>query len=76
MDRILISLKFTLLRNSSKGLRLVGWIFGALFVLGTWLAVIAASSDDARGSVLSLAFAGWVLGAALGPVLLSGSGAL
>lgn len=76
MDRILISLKFTLLRNSSKGLRLVGWILGALFVLGTWLAVIAASSNAARGSVLSLAFAGWVLGAALGPVLLSGSGAL
>lgn len=76
MDRILISLKFTLLRNSSKGLRLVGWICGALFVVGTWLAVIAASSDEARGSVLSLAFAGWVLGAALGPVLLSGSGAL
>lgn len=76
MDRLLISLKFTLLRNSSKGLRLTGWILGAGLVSGTWLAAVLASGDDVRGSVLSLAFAGWVLGAAIGPVLLSGSGVL
>ena len=76
MDRLLISLKFTLLRNSSRGLRVVGWVIGAALVAGTWLAAAAASNDDVRGSVLTLAFAGWVVGAALGPTLLSGSGAL
>lgn len=75
MDRLLISLKFTLLRNSSRGLRLAGWVIGAGLVIGTWLAA-AASGDEVRGSVLSLAFAGWVVGTALGPVLLSGSGVL
>lgn len=76
MDRILISLKFTLLRNSSKGLRIVGWALGGVLVVGTWLAAAVAADDDVRGSVLALAFAGWVAGTALGPVLLSGSGVL
>lgn len=76
MDRILISLKFTLLRNSSKGLRIVGWVVGAALVAATWFAAAIASGDQVRGSVLTLAFAGWVVGAAVGPVLMSGSGAL
>lgn len=76
MDRILISLKFTLLRNSSKGLRVVGWVVGAALVLATWAAAVAASGDDVRGTVLALAFAGWVVGAALGPTLLSGNATL
>ena len=76
MDRILIALKFTLLRNSTKGLRIAGWVIGAGLVAGTWFAAAAASGDDVRGTVLTLAFAGWVVGAALGPTLVSGSGAL
>lgn len=76
MDRLLISLKLTLLRNSSKGLRIAGWIVGAGLVSGTWLAAVLAAGDDVRGSVLALAFAAWVVGTALGPVLLSGSGVL
>lgn len=76
MDRLLISLKFTLLRNSSKGLRIAGWAAGGVLVVGTWLAAAFAADDDVRGSVLALAFAGWVTGTALGPVLLSGSGVL
>jgi len=76
VDRILISLKFTLLRNSSKGLRIVGWIIGAVVVAGTWLAVALSSSSEVRGSVLSLTFAAWAVGASLGPILLSGNGVL
>jgi len=76
VDRILISLKFTLLRNSSKGLRIVGWVVGAALVAATWLSAAIASGDQVRGSVLTLTFAGWVVGAAIGPVLMSGSGAL
>jgi ABC-2 type transport system permease protein len=76
VDRILISLKFTLLRNSSKGLRVAGWIIGALLVAGTWLAAALATNAEVRSSVLSLAFVGWVTGAALGPILLSGNGVL
>lgn len=76
MDRILISLKFAILGNSTKGLRILGWVAGALVVVGTWVGVILASGDDVRGSVLTLTFAGWVIGAMIGPVLISGNGAL
>lgn len=76
MDRLLISLKATLLRNSSKGLRIAGWAAGSVLVVGTWLAAVFAADDDVRGSVLALALAAWVAGTALGPVLLSGSGVL
>lgn len=76
MDRILIDLKFTLLRNSSKGLRVLGWIVGAVLVLGTWVAAMLATDNDVRSSVLTLTFAGWIVGAVLGPVLMSGSGVL
>jgi ABC-2 type transport system permease protein len=76
VDRILIDLKFTLLRNSSKGLRVVGWFAGAGLVAGTWLATALSATSDVRATVLSLSFAGWVVGAAIGPVLMSGSGVL
>lgn len=75
MARILISLKLTLLRNSTKGLRLTGWIVGAIAIAGTWLAAVLAD-DGARTSVLTLAFAVWGVGAAVGPVLMSGNGVL
>ncbi|MFJ6537587.1 hypothetical protein ACIQH5_15310 [Paenarthrobacter sp. NPDC091711] len=76
MDRNLIALKFTLLRNSSKGLRMAGWISGAVLVLATWAAALFAAGPNVRSTVLALAFAGWGLGAALGPVLMSGTGLL
>ncbi len=76
MDRLLISLKFTLLRNSSKGLRVLGLIAGVILLLGTWAAVLGADGTEVRGDVLALAFAGWVIGSGIGPVLMSGSGVL
>jgi ABC-2 type transport system permease protein len=75
MDRELISLKFTMLRHTTAGLRPLGWIIGAVFVLGTWAAIYFAT-DAARDSVTALAFVGWTLGAILGPILMSGSGTL
>lgn len=75
MDRTLISLKFALLRHSSKGLRTAGWVVGALLVTATW-AVIALAAPDARHSVATLAFALWGVSAAVGPVLMSGAGVL
>ena len=76
MDRILISLKFTLLRHSSKGLRIFGWVIGGLFVAATWSAAVFASGAEVRGDVLALLFAAWTIGAMVGPVLLSGAGVL
>ncbi len=75
MDRLLISLKFTMLRHSSLGLRGIGWVLGALFVVATWTAAVLAA-PEARHDVLTLAFALWAAGAALGPVLLSGRSVL
>lgn len=72
----LISLKFAMLRNSSRNLRLVGWIVGAALVVATWAAAASASGDATRHSVLSLLFAGWAVGGSLGPVLMSGAGTL
>ncbi|MFC0678528.1 hypothetical protein ACFFGH_11830 [Lysobacter korlensis] len=76
MDRLLIDLKFALLRNSSKGLRIFGWIVGAALVVATWAAAVLANGDEVRSTVLTLLFAGWAVGAGLGPVLMSGSGVL
>lgn len=76
MDRLLISLKFTLLRHSSKGLRQTGWYVGGALVVATWAGGVLAASDEARASVLALAFAVWGVGAMLGPVLMSGTGVL
>lgn len=72
----LISLKFAMLRNSSAGMRHVGWFLGALFVVATWAAAVVSSDASVRHSVLTLIFAGWLLGAMIGPVMLSGSGVL
>lgn len=74
MDRGLISLKFAMLRNSSSGLRKAGWVFGAVFVLATWTVVIIAADQSVRHSVLTLSLVLWLLGAMLGPVLMSGAG--
>jgi ABC-2 type transport system permease protein len=76
VDRILISLKYTLLRHSSKGLRIAGWVIGAAFVAATWAVGVFAANPDARGSALSLLFAAWTVGAMVGPVLMSGAGIL
>lgn len=75
MARILISLKLTLLRNGTIGLRLAGWVVGAVAVVATWAAAVLAE-PEARTSVVTLAFAMWGVGAALGPVLMSGNGVL
>jgi ABC-2 type transport system permease protein len=72
----MISLKFAMLANSSAGLRKVGWVAGALLVLGTWVAAVLSSSDDVRHDVLVLVFAAWAIGGAIGPVLMSGAGTL
>lgn len=76
MDRGLIALKFAMLRNSSAGMRQAGWFFGALFVAATWAAAVIAPNASVRHSVLSLVFAGWLLGAMVGPVMMSGAGML
>lgn len=74
MDRGLISLKFAMLRNTSAGLRKAGWVFGAVFVLATWAGVAVAADELVQHSVLTLVFAMWLVGAMLGPVLMSGAG--
>ncbi|GEK21792.1 hypothetical protein [Cellulomonas xylanilytica] len=76
MDRDLISLKFTMLRNTTPGLRKAGWIVGGVAVLATWAVAILASGDAVRSSALTLVFALWGAGAAVGPVMTSGAGVL
>jgi ABC-2 type transport system permease protein len=76
MDRGMISLKFALLRNSSRGIRTAGWIIGAVLVLGTWAAAVSVQDDGVRRSVLALSLAGWAVGGMVGPVLMSGAGVL
>ncbi|MET0735226.1 MAG: hypothetical protein ABWY55_06245 [Microbacterium sp.] len=76
MDRGLISLKFAMLRNTSAGLRKVGWVIGGALVVATWVAVAMAADAQVRHSVLTLAFAIWLVGGMVGPVLMSGAGVL
>lgn len=76
MDRGMISLKFTMLRNSSAGLRKAGWFIGAALVVATWAGAVRAEDDDVRRTVLALVFAFWTLGGMFGPVLMSGAGVL
>jgi ABC-2 type transport system permease protein len=76
VDRALISLKLAMLRHTTAGLRRVGWVVGGFLVAGTWLGALLAGGDGARHSVLTLAFAAWGIGAALGPVLTTGAGVL
>lgn len=76
MVGILISMKFATLRHSPVGMRLAGWIIGALLVLATWAAGVLAPNASVRSEVLMLIMAGWFVGAALGPVTMSGAGVL
>lgn len=76
MDRELISLKLTTLRHTAPGMRPAGWVIGSLLVAATWAAALVAGSDDARHSILTLGLLFWGLGAAIGPVLMSGAGTL
>lgn len=76
MDRGLIALKLTMLRNAPSGLRRFGWVVGGLLVLGTWAAVAFAADPGVRHSVLTLSLALWLVGAMLGPVMVSGAGVL
>lgn len=76
MDRELISLKFTMLRNGSRGLRMLGWVLGGVGVIATWAVGLLAADDGVRYSALCVVFALWWVGGALGPVLTSGAGAL
>ncbi|MBO3103930.1 hypothetical protein [Cellulomonas fengjieae] len=76
MDRELISLKVAMLRNTTPGLRRVGWFVGAAAVLATWAVAVLADGDAVRASALTLVLALWGVGAAIGPVLTSGSGVL
>ena len=76
MDRQLISLKFAMLRHTSAGMRPFGWAVGGVLVAATWAAVVFAAGDEVRSEVTMLLLAAWGVGAALGPVLTSGSGVL
>jgi ABC-2 type transport system permease protein len=76
MDRELISLKLTALRHTAAGMRPAGWVIGGLLVVGTWTAALVAGGDGARHSILTLALLFWGVGAAIGPVLMSGAGTL
>lgn len=75
MARVLIALKFALLRNSPRGMRLLGWVLGALLLAGTWAAVLVAEPAVALEVAMAVQ-APWLIGAALGPMTVSGSGVL
>lgn len=75
MVGVLISMKFAMLRNSPRGMRIFGWAAGALLVVATWAAVILAD-DAVRTEVVMLLLLMWLVGAALGPVTMSGAGVL
>ena len=76
MDRWMISLKLTMLRHSTPGMRGIGRVVGAVLVVATWLATLNAGNDEARHSILTLALLLWGVGTAIGPVLMSGVGTL
>lgn len=76
MDRWLISLKLTMLRHSTPGMRVAGSVIGGALVIVTWAATLNAGSDAARHSVLTLGLLLWGVGTAIGPVLMSGAGTL
>lgn len=71
----LISMKFAMLRNSPRGLRMLGWVVGGLLVAGTWAAAVMAE-PAVRAEVVMLLLLMWLVGAALGPVTMSGAGVL
>ena len=76
MDRELISLKLTSLRHTASGMRPAGWVIGGALAAVTWAAAFFAGGDTARHSILTLALLLWGVGAAIGPVLMSGAGTL
>lgn len=76
MVGVLISMKFAMLRNSPRGMRIAGWVLGGLLVLGSWAAVVGAADAGVRAEVLMLVGAAWTVGAVLGPVSMSGAGVL
>ncbi|WP_420111557.1 hypothetical protein [Pseudactinotalea sp.] len=75
MVGVLISMKFAMLRNSPAGTRIFGWIGGAVLVVATWAGVIVAE-EAVRAEVTMLLLALWLVGAAFGPVTMSGAGVL
>lgn len=75
MVGVLISMKFAMLRHSPRGMRITGWVVGALLVLGTWASGIGAA-DGVRSEVVMLLLVLWLVGAAFGPVTMSGAGVL
>ena len=76
MDRELISLKLTTLRHTAVGMRPAGWAIGGALVAATWVAAALAGGDGARHTMLTLALLLWGVGAAIGPVMMSGAGTL
>jgi ABC-2 type transport system permease protein len=72
---VLISMKFAMLRHSPRGMRIFGWVVGALLVAATWAAALLAE-QTVRGQVVMLALVLWLVGAAFGPVTMSGAGVL
>ncbi|GAB2595642.1 hypothetical protein GCM10027067_03240 [Pseudactinotalea suaedae] len=64
-----------MLRNSPRGMRLLGWLVGALLVAATWAGAVTAA-EAVRAEVIALLLLMWLVGAALGPVTMSGAGVL
>lgn len=71
----LISMKFAMLRNSPRGMRIAGWVGGAVLVGATWAAALIAE-PAVRNEVVMLLLVMWFVGAAFGPVTMSGAGVL
>lgn len=76
MVGILISMKFAMLRHSPIGMRLAGWVIGGILVIITWAGGLLATDAAVRADVLMVIFVCWFVGAALGPVTMSGAGVL
>lgn len=75
MVGVLISMKFAMLRNSPRGMRMFGWVIGGLLVAATWAGAVLAE-PEVRAEVVMLLLLMWLVGAALGPVTMSGAGVL
>lgn len=75
MVGVLISMKLAMLRNSPRGMRMAGWAVGALLVAATWTGALLAA-PAVRAEVVMLLLVMWLVGAAFGPVTMSGAGVL
>lgn len=71
----LIGLRFAVQRHTPRWKRLVGLVLGVAAVAATWAAMLLAA-PQARGDVLALAMAGWLVGWVVGPILSSGASVL